>query len=71
MQVEEVAENSKCCLNCKWHDERTGFCRFNPPIAMQAYIKGVGTVNQSIWPKPPLPNIDWCSNFKHEKDQLI
>ena len=70
-EMPEVRKEEKCCLNCKWHDERTGFCRFCPPSAVQAFIKGLGTVNQTIWPKPPLPNIDWCSNFKNKHSQII
>ena len=57
-------QSKKCCANCAFFEARTGFCRLNPPQVVPQFIKSVGQVNSAVWPKIPLPNIDWCGNHK-------
>lgn len=56
--------NKETCVNCKFFEVRTGFCRKNPPQIIQSYIKSVGTVTNAVWPKIPFPELDWCSDFE-------
>lgn len=63
MQQEEIDENMKCCLNCKWFEQRTCFCRFQPPqIVLQAFNNIAYPA--SVFPKISVPNLDWCSKFE-------
>lgn len=68
----EQQENKQCCINCKYFEARTNFCRKAPPQIIQQYIKSIGTVTNAVWPKVPLPALDWCSYFENaNKKQLI
>lgn len=71
MQQEEIDSNQKCCLNCKWFEERTGFCRKNPPQSIPVYVKGIGQLTNNVWPKIPMPNVDWCSYFDNANEKQL
>lgn len=72
MQLEEQLDpKTKCCLNCKWFEERTGFCRANPPTPFPMYIKNVGNINSSAFPKISIPELDWCRLFDNIHMQII
>ena len=53
----------KCCINCKYYDERTHFCRLNPPTPMIFYSEGKQNVS-SKFPVITQPTLDYCSFFK-------
>jgi len=64
MQQEEIDKNMKCCLNCKWFESRTCFCRLLPPqIVLQAFNNIA--YPSSVFPKISVPNLDWCSKFEN------
>ena len=58
--------NSECCINCRFYQERTGFCRYNPPNSVQTFVKGIGEMITSVWPKVPMPTLDYCSHFEQK-----
>lgn len=58
-----VEENTKCCQNCKFYDERTGFCRYNPPAIIMSYVNRM-TFPNAVFPKISMPALDWCSKFE-------
>ena len=70
MQIEEVDINKTCCLNCKWFEERTCFCRKNPPQVVIQYANRMAFPS-SIFPKITVPVIDWCSEFKNKYQKLL
>lgn len=63
MEVEEVSPDAVCCANCKWFDERCGFCRFNPPQVVMQYVNRMAYPN-AVFPKVSMPTLDWCSKFE-------
>lgn len=65
-ELENIPTNKKCCYNCKWFECRTCFCRKNPPIPVPLYIKNVGNITSSAFPKITIPALDWCSCFEQE-----
>lgn len=61
-----IMENKMCdkkCANCKFFEERTKFCRKNPPQANVVYENGK-TFFTSTFPKIQMPEIDFC--WQHE-----
>lgn len=64
---EYTSNKEKCCLNCKHFDERTHFCRLNPPIPMLFYtVDRNGNKMQNVSSKFPVitfPSQDYCSHF--------
>lgn len=66
MQIEEIDDVPKekiCCLNCKFFESRTCFCRLNPPVPMNVII-GSCSVTTSNFPRINMPNLDWCGKFE-------
>lgn len=71
MQLEEINPNTKCCLNCRFFDQRTAFCRLNPPQVVLQYVNRIAYPT-AAYPKIPVPNLDWCSYFENiNKKQII
>lgn len=64
MQPEEVDPSATCCMNCKWFENRSGFCRYNPPSVIPVYVKDIGQIINSAFPKISMPHIDWCRCFE-------
>lgn len=52
------------CLTCKYFEERSRFCRFNPPQPVMIET-GNGLTTSSKFTVITKPDIDWCS--KHEE----
>ena len=51
-----------CCLRCRWHCPRTGFCRRFPPQVVMQYVDRVA-FPVAAFPKIQVPALDWCSYF--------
>lgn len=71
MQLDEIDKNKTCCLNCKWFEERTGFCRCNPPQVLALFVKGLGDITSSAFPKISMPHIDWCKSFDNKNEKSL
>lgn len=71
MMQENIDTNQKCCFNCEWYEERSGFCRKNPPTPIPSYIKGVGNITNSAFPKINMPALDWCSFFMQDNQSKM
>ena len=56
-------EREKCCAKCRYFEERTGFCRYNPPIPIAVYKDDGSSFVTSVYSKINLPLIDWCQKF--------
>ena len=39
MNCIESAEREKCCAKCRYFEDRTCFCRYNPPVPLVTYGK--------------------------------
>ena len=56
----------KSCVNCKYFESRTRFCRLNPPTPMFD--------NNSIrarWPTISRPDTDYCDSFTANENMPI
>lgn len=69
--INENNENNYkvCCKNCKFFEERTHFCRLNPPQPLIFPVKNKGNNIDLVYvaakfPVINKPNIDFCSHFK-------
>ena len=60
----------KCCENCKHYDERTHFCRLNPPQPMIFYTNNEQNVS-SKYPVITKPTCDYCSFFEIYMDSEL
>ena len=56
----ENACRDKCCIKCRYFEERTGFCRYNPPIPVVMQQKNGQPFVTSAYSKINMPMIDWC-----------
>jgi len=68
----EEVKNSKCCKHCIHFEERTHFCRLNPPIPMIFPIENKGNnyneIDELTYVSSKFPVIsrcttDYCSHF--------
>jgi len=51
-----------CCKNCKHFEERSRFCRKNPPQVLNVFKKDLDEmVIASIFPVIKLSEVDYCS----------
>ena len=58
---EKPGKDSKCCFNCINFDERTHFCRLNPPIPILFPSRGVDESKvSSKFPVITKPYQDYC-----------
>ena len=69
MEPEEIfitAENQCCCANCEYWEERSGFCRIDPPKPQQMTPARPGQSPYfiSVFPKISMPLRDYCSKGK-------
>lgn len=49
----------KCCARCRYFEDRTCFCRYNPPIPVVIDKNGQSFVT-SVYSKINIPALDWC-----------
>ena len=57
--------NAKCCNNCIHFQERTHFCRLNPPSPVVVYDKETrGEKITSKFPVITMPQSDYCAGFE-------
>jgi len=68
MQPEEIDPKAKCCFNCKFFDQRTAFCRLNPPQVVLQYVNRVAYPT-AAYPKISVPFLDWCSHFENMNEK--
>ena len=54
-----------CCQDCKFFEERTRFCRKNPPMSVIMVDHGKSFMSSSF-PKIQMPQIDFCFSFEKE-----
>ena len=53
-------EHDKCCAKCRYFEERTCFCRYNPPTPIVTYTKSGQPFVTSVYSKINIPALDWC-----------
>jgi len=60
-------EDSKHCINCKYFDARSGFCRKEPPKPIVVPDSTVGGRHGvlTVFPKIPMPLVDYCWEYDH------
>ena len=63
--IDKLNINKKCCQNCEHFEERTKFCRLNPP---QIAIINLGNEHrvQSYFSTIVKPQYDYCSYFTNK-----
>lgn len=71
----------KNCASCEFFEQRSGFCRLNPPSVVIVYEENkkynsssdkMSYKFKSMFPTIVYPQIDWCSNYKQtEQEELI
>lgn len=59
MEIQET----KTCKKCMFFQERTGFCRLNPPEPVVIHKDGQEHIT-FVFKKIPMPNVDFCFKFK-------
>ena len=64
MEIDSYATREKCCAKCRYFEDRTCFCRFNPPIPVVTYGKNGQSFVTSVYSKINMPSIDWCQKFE-------
>ena len=64
MHDDEAHMRDKCCAKCRYFEERTCFCRFNPPSPIVTYTKSGQPFVTSVYSKINMPMIDWCQKFE-------
>jgi hypothetical protein len=68
--MQQMTKNKKCCLNCSHFEERSSFCRLNPPVPVVVYEEDENneTVSKikSMFSSIHLPNVDFCSQFDNK-----
>jgi len=63
-----------CCDNCKHFDERTHFCRLNPPMPIVFSSRDGRETKQNVSSKFPVithSSLDFCSHFEEDNDQSL
>ena len=50
----------KCCAKCRYFEQRTCFCRYNPPIPIVSHDKNGQPFVTSVYSRIRMPGIDWC-----------
>ena len=61
---------NKHCINCKWYESRSSFCRFDQPQVCIIKENNI-LVTRAMWPKISNPMLDWCSHFKQIETPII
>lgn len=66
MEIDKNLQNAreKCCAKCRYFEDRTCFCRYNPPIPVVTYGKNGQSFVTSVYSKINMPLIDWCQKFE-------
>lgn len=61
---ENVPKDFTCCLNCRFFEKRTHFCRKNPPtpIVFSVNFNKENAIS-SKFPVITHPTLDWCGSF--------
>lgn len=54
---------NKNCINCKFFEERTSFCRKEPPKPIVVNENGQAYIS-SVFAKIPMPQLDYCFQFQ-------
>ena len=62
--LDEQEVREKCCAKCRYFEDRTCFCRYNPPIPVVVYGKNGQSFVTPVYSKINIPNIDWCQKFE-------
>lgn len=60
-------DREKCCAKCRYFEERTCFCRYNPPVPIVTYLKNGQSFVTSVYSKINIPQLDWCQKFEQAK----
>lgn len=61
-------EDSGYCINCSHYEERTGFCRANPPTPYHEVVNGRHIIT-SKFPKIQNPNLDYCALWSSDEPE--
>ena len=61
--IEVAPAREKCCAKCQYFEDRTCFCRYNPPIPVVTSTKNGQSFVTSVYSKINMPLIDWCQKF--------
>jgi len=63
-KYDEDYDDIECCSKCRFFEDRTHFCRFDPPIPIIFYDGNIQNVS-SKFPVITKPDIDYCGKFKY------
>ena len=64
MSCPEPLERERCCAKCRYFEDRTCFCRYNPPVPLVTYTKSGQPFVTSVYSKINMPALDWCQKFE-------
>ena len=62
--------NCKSCKTCIFFEERSSFCRLNPPVPTIIKEKNYNNKSEdflkvkSLYPIIQFPDLDWCSKYQ-------
>ena len=57
---------NKCCIECAHFEERTSFCRLNPPTVVTIYEEIDNKLEmkiKSMFPTIYRPDVDYCNHY--------
>jgi hypothetical protein len=54
------------CINCKWFEGRSKFCRINPPTSIVTDNYSNKDTISCVFPKIPFPDLDFCGKFEQK-----
>lgn len=60
--------NVRCCANCRRYEDRTHFCRANPPVPMVFVDQNGDQKVSSKFPVITMPMTDYCENHYKSRD---
>lgn len=66
----DLTARSECCAVCSFFDQRTGFCRLRPPQVVMTYANRMAFPT-AVWPKVPMPQLDWCGEFEKKGAKML
>lgn len=63
-----MSKENVCCINCRFFEEKTYFCRLNPPTPSESKEQKRNGKEKIIsrYPRIMEPQKDWCSHFKEK-----
>ncbi len=67
--TDNVGTDTRSCANCRRFEDRTHFCRANPPVPMVFTDPNTGEQKvSSKFPVITMPQTDYCENHYKSRD---